>query len=100
MAHPGFLSILEQDRSTPETDGTILLERRHIAENAVVHEIWHTPFDRFLHLRARRMHQVAKMVQDRLRKIRRFADVRIHPRISFTHKCSTAGFAQMKPAPP
>src|SRR6266700_660970 len=70
----------------PRAEGAMRFECGHPAKNSFVHERWHAPFERFFHVRARSMHELAQMLEDGLGKVRRFRNVSVNLRIFFGHE--------------
>ena len=60
-----------------ETDPARIADRLDTAQDALVHKMRETPLDRFFHVWKRRMDQLPNVVQDRLRKVCRSADIRV-----------------------
>jgi hypothetical protein len=69
----------------PESERAVLLERRHGAKHAMIHEVRAAPFNRFHNLGTRRVHQFSDAIQHGLGEIGRFGDVRVDTRVFFGH---------------
>ena len=70
----------------------MLFECRHAADDPLVFEMWHLPFDGFLSFRAGGMDELADMVEDGLRKVRRLGDVSVHARVFRWHDLSMENY--------
>ena len=69
----------------PETERAMLLERRHAAQHAVVHERRHSPLQRFFHLWTGAVHDVAHVLQNRSGKFGGAGDISIDTWIAGWH---------------
>ena len=87
MAH-AFLGCLIrgfQRMGFPEAEGTMLLERGHVAQQAFIKEMRKTPFDGLLDIRAGCMKLLAQGEEDRLGERGGLRDIGINARIGFRH---------------
>src|SRR5579872_717947 len=78
-------SPVENEFALPEPKGTVLLERRHPADDAVVHEGRHAPFEGLLDIRVRLVYQLAQVLKDRPCEPRRHLYIGNHSRIFLDH---------------
>jgi len=88
-AHPdlfGGLVAVEYYRLFAETERAMFLEGRHPGHHALVIEMGHRPFHRFLHLGATGVHDFAQMFQDWFGEIGRFGDICVDSMIFAAHK--------------
>src|SRR5262245_34252240 len=73
----------------PEAERDVLLERRHPAQDALVHEGGGTPLDRFLDVGAALVHVRAQVLEDRPGERGRLRDVRVDARILLSHRTAS-----------
>ncbi len=92
FAAPGSLVLAEDQRPIPEAERAVRFEGRHAAQNSLVHEMREAPLYRLFHLRARRMDQPPKVVEDRFGEISGLGNIGVYSRIFFWHNFGDYAF--------
>src|SRR5262249_8061321 len=70
----------------PESERAVLLERRHAAQNALVHEVRKAPLHGLFHIRARGVDELADVGQDRFGEVSGLGNIGINARIFGSHE--------------
>jgi len=86
MPHRALVFPAKNQRTFPETEDAVLLERRHETNDSVAFEKRRLPLDRFFDIRTADVHDFAQMFQDRPGKWRGALNVIVDSRIFFGHR--------------
>src|SRR5207249_6098159 len=86
--------IAEQQIMLPKPECGVRLESREAAEDALIQETGHSPFESFFHVRTAGVDQLSQMREDRLSKLSRSRDVLIYPWVLPSHSGFFGQFAR------
>jgi hypothetical protein len=89
LAHRGLGAItlrVDDQRSLPEAERAVVLERAHSGERALVREMRHSPFDRLFHVRACGVDDASQMREHGPRELGGLPDVGIDAGILPGHR--------------
>ena len=90
----------DDEAAAPESEGGVLLERRHAAHDALVVERRRAPLQRLFDIGAIGVHALADLLQDWLRELRRVGDVEVDPGILLSHVRCLRLFSGGRARPP